>query len=343
MKTANISRRTFVSTLAFAASAFVAPTLAGCGTSASASTANGADEKKTYKAAMIINGPMADGGWFAGCYDAMIAAAENLGWETAYSENIEQADYATTMQNYVNEGYDLILLPGQEYAEAAEQVAEDNPDAKFAVLMGTDDTLDCIEGMYYDDEQVGKLAGCLAVTLTETKSVAFIGGQELDNTLAKLAAYKGTVADLDPECDFTSVFVGSFTDVAKGKEAGTSMFVTDKVDVLFGDGNAEETGAIEALHEVSDNDGVQRYVIGMSTDQGGADSDTYANSIILDHQVMFEEAMQDAMSGSFGKKAIKGDLSTGAVRMGTFSDVLVSAEKQAAFNEYVDKIAAGEY
>lgn len=336
-----ISRRSFVGLMGMAFAAAAAGPLTGCSSSDDSSSESDSTSE-SHRAAMVINGPMNDGGWFAACYDAMIGAAEDLGWETAYSENIDQADYVTTMQNYVNEGFDLILLPGQEYEDAAKQVAEDNPDAKFAVLMGTDDDLDGIEGMYYDDAQVGKLAGCLAITLTETKSVGFIGGQELDNTQAKLAAYKETVETLDPDVQVSSVFVGSFSDVAKGKEAGSVMFNDESVDVLFGDANAEETGAIEAMHEAVESDGIQRYVIGLSSDLGGEDDDTYANSIILDHKVMFEEAMQDAVSDSFGNKAIKGDLGTGAVRMGTFSNTLVSEEKQATFNGYVTQIENGE-
>ena len=313
--------------------------LAGCSSAGAAEQNQDGGQKRV---AMIINGPMNDGGWFSACYEAMVAAADDLGWESSYSENISQADYATTMQNYVNEGFDLILLPGQEYIDAAKQVAKDNPDAKFAILMGTEDDLDGIEGMYYDDDQVGKLAGSLAATLTQSKSVAFIGGQELDNTQAKLGAYEATVKNLIPDGKTTSVFVGSFSDVAKGKEAGAVMFGQDGADVLFGDANAEQTGAIEAMHEAVEADGVPRYVIGLSSDLGGKDSDTYANSVILDHKVMFEQAMKDAESGSFGRKAIKGDLASGAVRMGTFSDKLVSADKQAEFNEYVEKIEAGE-
>ncbi len=337
-----MTRRSFVGLMGMAFAAAAVVPLAGCSSSGDGSSDSGS-ESQSHKAAMIINGPMNDGGWFAACYEAMTGAADDLGWDTAYSENVDQADYVTTMQNYVNDGFDLILLPGQEYEDAAKQVAKDNPDAKFAVLMGTDDNLDGIEGMYYDDAQVGKLAGCLAMTLTATKNVAFIGGQELDNTQAKLAAYKETVEKLDSDAQVMSVFVGSFSDVAKGKEAGSVFFNQQNVDVLFGDANAEETGAIEALHEAVEADGVQRYVIGLSSDLGGADDDTYANSIILDHKVMFEEAMKDAASGSsFGNKAIKGDLDSGAVRMGTFSDKLVSADKQSAFNDYVTKIQNGE-
>lgn len=321
----------------------MAVSLAACATGAGASAGTGAATTGStgHNVAMIINGPMNDGGWFSACYEAMQEAASDLGWGTTYSENISQADYVSTMQNYIDQGFDLILLPGEEYADAAKQVAKDNPDAKFAILMGTEDDVEGIEGMYYDDAQVGKLAGSLAALLSKTNSIGFIGGQELDNTQAKMQNYEAMAKQVNPAIQVTSVFVGSFSDVAKGKEAGSVMFGQDGADVLFGDSNAEENGAIEAMKEAN-ADGTPRYVIGLSSDLGGKDDEVYANSVVLDHKVLFEQAMKDAESGSFGKKAIKGDLSNGGIKMGTFSDKLVSADVQAKFEEYVEKIKGGE-
>ncbi len=64
---------------------------------------------------MFLDGPVNDGGWGASCYGAMVESAKQHGWETAYSESVAQADWVSTMQNYVDQGYDLIVAPGNQY------------------------------------------------------------------------------------------------------------------------------------------------------------------------------------------------------------------------------------
>ena len=86
------------------------------------------------KVAMILDGPVNDGGWGASCYDAMVQAAKDHGWETAYTENVAQADWTTTMQDYVDQGYDLVIAPGNQYTASVEDCAKSNPDAKFCIF-----------------------------------------------------------------------------------------------------------------------------------------------------------------------------------------------------------------
>ena len=56
--------------------------------------------EKTFKVAMICDSSISDGGWGAACYNGMTAAAETRGWETAYTDSIDQSAYADTMISY---------------------------------------------------------------------------------------------------------------------------------------------------------------------------------------------------------------------------------------------------
>lgn len=96
------------------------------------------DAEKVYKVAMICDSSISDGGWGAACYNAMVAAAEARGWETAYTDSIDVADYVSAMESYCALGYDMIFLPGNQYSDATVEVAANYPDIKFAVLNGTD-------------------------------------------------------------------------------------------------------------------------------------------------------------------------------------------------------------
>lgn len=69
------------------------------------------DDSGKRRIAMIFNAPINDGGWGSTCYEAMVSAAEECGWETACSENVAFSDWAATMQAYIDMGYDLIYAP----------------------------------------------------------------------------------------------------------------------------------------------------------------------------------------------------------------------------------------
>ena len=319
--------------------AMMALGLAGCGSSASSdSSSDGAasGESTKKKVAIILDGPANDGGWNASCYQAMLDAAEELGWESAYSESVAQSDWATTMENYIDQGYDLIFAPGNQYTDAVKQVAKDYPDAHFCILNDTVKDTN-IESLMPNTQQIGLLAGALAGILSKTNNIGFIGGVELDTTKDKLENYTKAAQKINPAIQVASAYAGSFSDAGKGKEIANSMVTTNDVDVMFGDASIVDTGAREALATYGD-----RYDIGQPGDLGSADDKLIANSVVTDNKTMLKESMQDVESGSFGDKVIYGVLSNGGVSTGTFSSI-VTDDQQKQYLEYVEQIKAGTF
>ena len=147
--------------------------------------------------AIFLDGPINDGGWGASCYKAMTDAADALGWDTAYSESVATADWATTMENYIDQGYDLIFAPGNQYTDAVKQVAKDYPDAHFCILNDTVKDTN-IESLMPNTQQIGLLAGALAGILSKTNNIGFIGGVELDTTKDKLENYTKAAQKIEP-------------------------------------------------------------------------------------------------------------------------------------------------
>ena len=100
-------------------------------------TASDTAKSSGYKVAMILDSSVSDGGWGASCYQAMVSAAKDSGWETVYTDNVATADFATVMTDYAELGYDLIFAPGNQYTDSVKQVAEEYPEVNFALLNGT--------------------------------------------------------------------------------------------------------------------------------------------------------------------------------------------------------------
>ncbi|MFT3984162.1 MAG: BMP family protein [Lachnospiraceae bacterium] len=294
-------------------------------------------EEKTYKVAMICDSTIADGGWGAACYNAMVAAAEENGFETQYSDGIDIADFATNLRSYADLGFDLIFAPGNQYTDAVVEVSADYPDVYFALLNGTVET-DNVVSLLPDAKQIGYMAGALAGLISETGNIGFIGGMELDTTKTKLECYEAGAKKINPDITVSSAYAGSFSDTARGMEIANSMVTTNDVDVMFGDASAVDSGAREALAGYEN-----RFDIGQPSDLlAEQESDVIVSSVVTDNAAMIALCMEDIKNGTYGNKTIYGDLSNGCLSVGTFHNS-VSEEIKTQYLEYVEQIKEGTF
>ena len=321
--------------------------LAGCTSSKSSSNtgsntatdaaATETTDDATYKVAMICDSSIADGGWGAACYNAMVEAAEENGFETQYTDSLTSSDFASSIRSYCDLGFNLIFAPGNQYTDAVVEVATDYPDVYFALLNGTEET-DNIVSLLPDAEQIGYMAGALAGLMTKTNNIGFIGGMELDTTKAKLTSFEAAAKAVNPDVVVSSAYANSFSDSAKGKEIADSMVTTNKVDVMFGDASAVDSGAREALANYEET-----YDIGQPSDLlATQESDVVIGSVVTDNATLISLCMQDIKSGSYGNKTIYGNLSNGCLSVGTFSDA-VSDDVKTQYLDIIDQIKDGTF
>lgn len=315
----------------------VATILSGCGSNEKTSETAQDTEEKIYKVAMILDSSISDGGWGAACYNAMISAAEESGFKTQYTDNLATADFASTMRSYADLGFDLIFAPGNQYSDAVKEVAADYPNVYFALLNGTVEE-DNIVSLLPDAQQIGYMAGSLAGLMTKTNSLGFIGGIELDTTKMKLASYEEAAKALNPDIEVYSAYAGSFSDAAKGKEIADSMVSINDVDVMFGDASAVDSGAREALANYE-----ERFGIGQPSDLLAIqESEVVIGSVVTDNATMVKICMEDVKNGTYGNKTVYGNLSNGALSVGTFSDA-VPEDIKTQYLEIVKKIKEGTF
>lgn len=314
--------------------------LTGCGASKPVETSekNSKDSNnKTYKVAMISDTSISDGGWGAACYNAMVTAAKEKGFENQYSDGLKTADFAQSIRSYADLGYDLIFAPGNQYSDAVKEVAKDYPNVHFALLNGTVET-ENIVSLLPDAEQIGQMAGSLAGLMSKTNNIGFIGGMELDTTKTKLANYEAAAKAVNPNIQVSSAYAGSFSDTAKGMEIANSMITSKNVDVMFGDASAVDSGARQALASHPNT-----YDIGQPSDLAKDDkSGIVISSVLTDNATMVKLCMDDVINGKFGNKTIYGNIENGCLSVGTISDK-VPQDVKTKYLEIVDKIKAGTF
>lgn len=305
-----------------------------------------------YKVAFILNCSINDGGWGTACYSELVAACEkNPNWTMEYTDNLAQDGYYDAMVAYCNAGFDLIYAPGGEYTDAVLQVANEYPDVAFALLNGSEDTPAAaangnVTSLLPDGKQIGWIAGALAGLMSNTGTIAFIGGMELTTTLAKYEGYceaakyvaeqEGkTVAALD------AVYANSFDDSSKGIEFANAM-MEQGADVFFGDASAVDSGARQAIDEHNTAAGsVEVYDIAQPADSLGQ-NECIIGSQITDNSSLIALSFQAVEEGTFGGEVLYGDLQNGVLSTGALSD-LIPQEIQDKYLAYIQEMIDGTF
>ena len=299
-----------------------------------------------YKVAMICDSSINDGGWGAACYNAMIAAAEKMGWETEVTDSISQDAYYDSIVAYCTLGYDMIYAPGNQYTDAVLQAAEEYPDVAFALLNGAEDTpAKAVNGnvssLLPNAQQIGWIAGALAGLMTESGKLGFIGGMELDTTKGKIAGFEEAAKYVGEkegkEIELLNVpYANSFSDAPKGKEFATEL-ISQGADVFFGDASAVDSGAREAIDAANAASGsVKVYDIAQPADILGQ-NECIICSQVTDNSAMVVASMEAVENGTFGGEVLYGTLQNGTLSAGALSD-LVPADVQEKYLSYIEEM-----
>lgn len=158
----------------------------------------------------------------------------------------------------------------------------------------------------------------------------------MDNpsTQAEVEALKERVAEIDPSISVTVAYTGSWTDIAKGKDASTAQ-INNGVDVIIGNGDATASGALQACIDK----GV--YFIGWSGDMNSLSPDLVLTSGVQKAAIIIEEVGQSILDGKFKAEAGIYGMAEGVQYMGTFSPKIDPQVKARAEQEQKD-IASGK-
>jgi basic membrane protein A and related proteins len=237
----------------------------------------GSDEMKGFS----------DLGWDA----VLMAEAEGLPIEKTLLEANELADLEPNLIKMAEEGNDLIIGGGFLFTDAVNAVAPQYPDTWFAVIDGYAEGPN-VQNIVFASNEGSFLVGALAAGMTETGTIAFIGGMEGPLIEAFEAGYIAGARAIDPEIEVLSGYTGSFTDVAAGKELALAQYAQGG-DVNYAAAGACVFGAIEAAAENG------FWAVGVDTDMDSLAPGSVLSSMLKKVDVGTLITIRDAVNGTF--------------------------------------------
>ncbi len=193
-----------------------------------------------------------------------------LGAQVDFIETQDSTDYATNIQSYIDQDYDVIVTVGFSLGEATLEAAGANPDTYF---IGVDQFQGAevanVAGLIFPEDQAGFLAGALAGRLTETGVVGQVLGTDLvPPVVAFKEGFDAGVAFANPDADdvIATYHPGgldvAFTDPDWGATTARQA-IDNGADVIFGAGGLTGNGALQEVAK----DGGDVFCIGVDTDQ----------------------------------------------------------------------------
>jgi basic membrane protein A len=231
----------------------VVSTLAGCSAKQSASGA--------IRIGMVTDvGGLGDRSFNDSAYAGLVRAKNDLRVETTVLQSRSAADYQINMTVLANKEYDEIFAIGFLMARDVTEVAERYPQRHFSIIDAVVDQPN-VTSVTFKEEEGSFLAGALAAMTTKTKTIAFLGGIDIPLLRKFEAGYAAGARQIDPSVKVLVKYVGSFEDVASGKELAGVQF-SEGADIIYVAAGKAGLGAIDQVKQRSD-----AFVIGVDSDQ----------------------------------------------------------------------------
>ena len=228
-----------------------------------------------YSVAMVTDyGDITDQSFNQTTYEACKAFCEANGLQFTYYKPASDSDEdrITSIETAIDEGYNVVVMPGYAFANAIKATCGENPDVTFIALdVGEGDFGDfqLPENTYsavYQEELCGYMAGYAAVKLGY-KKLGFLGGMAVPAVVrygygfvqgADAAAAELGLTDVECKYAYGNQFFGD-ADIT----AAMDVWYTSGTEVVFACGGGIFTSAAEAAAKVGAK------VIGVDVDQAG--------------------------------------------------------------------------
>jgi basic membrane protein A len=294
------------------------------------------------KAAVLLPGSINDQSWNAQGY-AGVERLKAMGWDVAYSENVQPADMTEALQDYARRGYNLVIGHTGRFLSAAQMVGPKYPKVTFVVGSGNVGSGKNVASLDFNNTQFGYLMGVLAARMSKTGKIGSVNGLEgLPNVVAQVGAYRKGAKSVRPDIQIKVIYIQTMEDAAVSKDAALSLIAWG-ADFVSGKLNAGQLGIIQAAKEK----GV--YANGRSVEDTPIAPETVLTNIVEKWGDMYAAAATSSKAGDLGGKFLLYGLDTkscsGADLLYTKDQELnpiVPAEVVTELHQLKEKFANGE-
>jgi basic membrane protein A and related proteins len=324
-----IARTALLLAVAFASSLIPMACASRTPTSSSASS---------VKVGMVTDvGGLGDRSFNDGAYAGLLACKKSAGARVQVLQSKSAADYQPNLTVFATEGFAETFAIGFLMNRDLNEVAKRFPNSHFAIIDAVVDEPN-VESVTFKEEDGSFLAGALAALVSKTRTIAFLGGVDIPLLRKFEAGYTAGAHEIDPKVKVLSKFVGSFEDVASGKELSDVLY-SQGADIIFSAAGKSGLGPFEVA-----KDRPNSYVIGVDSNQ-----DALLPGKVLTSMVKHvDNAVQRVCTDAVAHRSLSGHLVLGLRQNGVgltdfqYTRDLIGAANIARVNRIREAIIAGK-
>ena len=205
-------------------------------------------------------------------YQGAVQAGQELGATVNYVVPKDSTEYASDIQQFVDQQYNIIVTVGFNLGDDTIKAAKANPDIWFIAVDvapcvdetgAPDDTFACkgdaatllphLIGIQFEEDQAGYLAGIVAAAVSKTGKIGQLGGINSNPAVVRyMQGYELGAASYNPNIKIDSDFFSTgdttkaYGDPVFGKTFSTQFIQQKGVDVLFQVAGSTGNGALDA-------------------------------------------------------------------------------------------------
>lgn len=282
-------------------------------------------------------GGLGDQSFNDGAYAGLLAAGKQLHARAQVLESRSAPDYQPNLTVLAVEGFNAIVAVGFLMAADVAEVAKRWPRRNFAIIDAVVDEPN-VASVTFNEEDGSFLAGALAAMVSKSKTIGFLGGIDIPLIRKFETGYIAGAHEVDPSMRVLVKYVGSFDDVASGKEL-TDLLFAGGADIVFTAAGKGGLGAIDAVKE-RPND----YVIGVDSDQDALAPGRILTSMVKHVDVAVERVCAAVSAGRPMHGHYELGLRDGAIGLTDFRYTrgVVDAAMRARLAAYRRAIIAGK-
>lgn len=244
------------------------------------------------KVGFVYVSPTGEAGWTYTHDAGRMFIEETFGDDviTTPVENVpEGADVERVLTQLVNSGHKLIFTTSFGYMNATLKVAKKFPDVKFEHASGYKRAENV--STYFDRIYEGRyLSGVVAGRMTETDVIGYIGAFPIPEVIRGINAFTLGAQSVNPDVKVKVVWVNTWFDPAKEREAADSL-INQKVDVVTF--HTDSPAAVQAAESA----GV--YAVGYHSDMSSYGEKSHLTAAVHNWNDYYVSRVQAVMDGTW--------------------------------------------
>ena len=305
---------------------------AACSSDAATETTDSSDSADAdaveVKAAFVMVAPVGDAGWNFMHNEGRLGAEAATGVETAFVEAVPEggAEFDEAVQQFIDDGFNVIFTTSFGYMDATEKFATDNPDVTFEHISGfkkNDTNFGNSFGRMYQPRYI---AGMAAGAATESNKIGYVAAFDIPEVVRGINAFALGVKAVNPDATVEVAWTGTWFGIAE-EGAAAQALIDSGADVLSMHQDSTATGAA-----ISDAGGT---FIGYHSDMS-AQVPAYLTAPVWNWTPRYTAIIEAVQAGTYTPEAWWGGMETGVVDIAIPDSSPAAGEMEAVKQSILD-------